>query len=304
MSPVVEVRGLRKSYGAVDAVRGIDFDVHEGEIFALLGPNGAGKTTTVEILEGYRGRDAGSVRVLDFDPASGRRAYRDRIGIVLQSAGIELQLTVGEALFRYGSYYTRPRDAAELAELVGLTEKFDARIASLSGGQRRRLDLALALVGHPDIVFLDEPTTGFDPEARRRAWDLIESLRRFGTTILLTSHYMDEVERLADRVAVVARGEMVAMGVPAELGHAPRRVHIAFRMPDGIDRSALPPVGSRDVRITDGTAAIETDTPTAVLHALTEWAMARGVELADLTVRRPSLEDLYLELTDLGADDT
>ena len=205
MSDVVTVSGLCKSYGGVEAVRGVDFTVHEGEVFSLLGPNGAGKTTTVEILEGYRRRSAGSVRVLGIDPERAGSAFRDRLGIMLQSGGIELQLTVREALRQYGSYYSHPVDGPELAELVGLTEKLGARVGTLSGGQQRRLDLALALVGRPEIVFLDEPTTGFDPDAWRRSWDLIESLRDLGTTIVLTSHYMDEVERLADRIAVIAR---------------------------------------------------------------------------------------------------
>jgi ABC-2 type transport system ATP-binding protein len=296
VTDVVEVQRLRKSYGDVEAVRGIDFAVREGEIFALLGPNGAGKTTTVEILEGYRERDAGAVRVLGFDPASGGTAYRDRIGIVLQSAGIELQLTVSEALRQYGSYFTRPRDGRELAELVGLVEKYDARIGTLSGGQLRRLDLALALVGRPEIVFLDEPTTGFDPEARRRSWDLIESLRDLGTTIVLTSHYMDEVERLADRVAVIAHGEMVALGPPADLGAGPKYVCVAFRLPAGVAPADLPPLQG-GARFEGGKVVVDTLTPTELLHELTGWAMTRGIELEHLTVNRPSLEDVYLELT-------
>jgi ABC-2 type transport system ATP-binding protein len=272
--------------------------VREGEIFALLGPNGAGKTTTVEILEGYRRRDAGDVRVLDFDPANGGSKFRDRIGIVLQQAGIELQLSVEEALRQYGSYYSRPRDAGELATLVGLTEKMHARVGNLSGGQRRRLDLALALVGRPEVIFLDEPTTGFDPEARRRSWDLIESLRDLGSTIVLTSHYMDEVERLADRLAVIVRGRVVACGTPAELMAGPSPTRISFRVPKGVDASRLRDVDPERVAVLDGFVTWETASPTSALHALTAWAVARGVELEALTVTRPSLEDVYLTLTE------
>jgi ABC-2 type transport system ATP-binding protein len=300
---VVEVRGLCKAYGDVQAVGGIDFSVHEGEIFALLGPNGAGKTTTVEILEGYRNRDAGDVRVLDFDPATGGSGFRDRIGIVLQAAGIELQLTVGEALRQYASYYSRPRDAEELSALVGLDEKFHSRVGNLSGGQRRRLDLALALVGHPEVIFLDEPTTGFDPEARRRSWELIASLRQLGTTIVLTSHYMDEVERLADRLVVIMRGRIVASGAPAELMAGPSATRISFRLPAGVDATELPHVDGEACAALDGSLTWETAAPTALLHALTRWAVARGVELDGLTVTRPSLEDIYLALTDRAGED-
>jgi len=298
VSDVVTVSGLCKSYGGVEAVRGVDFTVHEGEVFSLLGPNGAGKTTTVEILEGYRRRSAGSVRVLGIDPERAGSAFRDRLGIMLQSGGIELQLTVREALRQYGSYYSHPVDGTELAELVGLTEKLGARVGTLSGGQQRRLDLALALVGRPEIVFLDEPTTGFDPDARRRSWDLIESLRDLGTTIVLTSHYMDEVERLADRIAVIARGELVALDTPGRLGTGPKLVRVTFRVPDGVAADSLPRLDGHEVVVDDGIVSVETGVPTAVLHALTGWALERGVELADLTVRRPSLEDVYLALTE------
>ena len=301
MSDVVTVSGLCKSYGGVEAVRGVDFTVHEGEVFSLLGPNGAGKTTTVEILEGYRRRSAGSVRVLGIDPERAGSAFRDRLGIMLQSGGIELQLTVREALRQYGSYYSHPVDGPELAELVGLTEKLGARVGTLSGGQQRRLDLALALVGRPEIVFLDEPTTGFDPDARRRSRDLIESLRDLGTTIVLTSHYMDEVERLADRIAVIARGELVALDTPGRLGTGPKLVRVTFRVPDGVAADALPRLDGDAVVVDDGMVSVETGVPTAVLHALTGWALERGVELADLTVRRPSLEDVYLALTEEDA---
>jgi ABC-2 type transport system ATP-binding protein len=302
VTDVVEVRGLRKAYGDLQAVGGIDFSVREGEIFALLGPNGAGKTTTVEILEGYRDRDAGEVRVLDFDPATGGGRFRDRVGIVLQSAGIEQQLTVAEALRQYGSYYSRPRDAGELCALVGLAEKAHSRVGNLSGGQRRRLDLALALVGHPEVIFLDEPTTGFDPEARRRSWDLIASLRELGSTIVLTSHYMDEVERLADRLVVIMRGRIVASGTPGELMAGPSPTRISFRLPVGVDASQLPAVGER-CNALDGVVTWQTPTPTPVLHALTAWAVERGVELDGLTVTRPSLEDVYLALTDSAGEE-
>jgi ABC-2 type transport system ATP-binding protein len=303
VTDVVEVHGLRKAYGDLHAVGGIDFSVHEGEIFALLGPNGAGKTTTVEILEGYRSRDGGDVRVLGFDPATGGGRFRDRIGIVLQAAGIELQLTVGEALRQYGSYYSRPRDAEELCALVGLTEKFHARVGNLSGGQRRRLDLALALVGHPEVMFLDEPTTGFDPEARRRSWDLIASLRDLGTTIVLTSHYMDEVERLADRLVVIMRGRIVASGAPAELMAGPSPARISFRLPNGVDASQLPAIDGERCEDVDGGVMWQTAAPTPLLHALTAWAVARGIELDGLTVTRPSLEDVYLALTDRAGEE-
>ena len=298
MGGVVEVRGLRKTYGDVHAVQGVDFTVDEGEIFAILGPNGAGKTTTVEILEGYRDRDAGDIDVLGFDPATGGSPFRDRIGIVLQEAGVELQLTVAEALRQYGSYYSRRRDAEELVDLVGLREKYHARIGNLSGGQKRRLDLALALVGRPELVFLDEPTTGFDPEARRRAWDLIDSLRDLGTTILLTSHYMDEVERLADRVAVITHGRVVATGRPSDLGSESSAVRVACRLPAGVAAADLPAFDARIVAAMRDRIEWETECPTEVLHALTGWAIGRGIELENLTVRRPSLEDVYLSLTD------
>jgi ABC-2 type transport system ATP-binding protein len=294
----IRVTGLRKRYGELEAVRGIDFEVAEGECCALLGPNGAGKTTTVEILEGYRDRDAGQVEVLGFDPQRGGRDLRERVGIVLQSSGHFRELTVREVLDLFGGYYPRPRDSAEVIDLVGLTEKAGARIKTLSGGQQRRLDLALGLVGDPDLLFLDEPTTGFDPSARRRSWELIESLRDLGKTILLTTHYMDEAQNLADRVAILTAGRVVASGTPDSLGGRDEgEAQIAFRLPAGTTLADLPPdlpgrPGPHEDRV-----QLRTTEPTRALHVLTSWALARGEELEALTVARPSLEDVYLQLT-------
>ena len=274
----ISVRGLRKSYDGVEAVRGISFEVGAGEVFGLLGPNGAGKTTTVEVLEGYRLRDGGEVEVLGFDPGRAETAFRERIGIVLQSSQSWPNLTVREMHRVFAGYYARPRDIDEVVELVGLQEKRDARVKSLSGGQKRRLDLGIALVGDPDLVFLDEPTTGFDPAARRNAWELVRSLRGLGKTVLLTTHYLDEAQQLADRVAVLRAGEIVSMGRPAELtGSA--QAEIRYRL--------------------DGeTVVLRTEEPTRALHDLTAAALAEGRELEALEVRRPSLEDVYLELMD------
>jgi ABC-2 type transport system ATP-binding protein len=296
MTAAISVEGLRKSYGPVDAVRGISFSVDEGEVFALLGPNGAGKTTTVEILEGYRKRSAGSVSVLGSDPEIAGRDYRARIGIVLQTSGIEIALTVSEAVALYAGFYPHPRDPDDVIRLVGLGEKRDARIGTLSGGQRRRIDLALGLVGDPDLIFLDEPTTGFDPSARRRAWKLVEDLRSLGKTILLTTHYMDEAQNLADRVAVIAAGQFVAEGDPATLGGRDvAEAVISFRLPEGVSADDLPVRG--ELSVADGVARVRVEQPTRALHDLTGWALARGTELAGLQVTRPSLEDVYLELT-------
>ncbi|PYO56966.1 MAG: ABC transporter ATP-binding protein [Candidatus Rokuibacteriota bacterium] len=289
----ITVAGLRKSYGSTEAIKGISFEVAEGEVFALLGPNGAGKTTTVEILEGYRRRDAGTVSVLGMDPESGGSRLRERIGIVLQECGFEELLTVEEMLARQAGYYPAPRPVEEVIDLVGLGDKARARVRTLSGGQRRRLDLALALIGSPDLVFLDEPTTGFDPAARRNAWDLVKRLGGLGKTVLLTTHYMDEAQYLADRVAVIAAGQLVAQGNPESIGGRDSGAAlIRFMLPGGLPVSALP-VRAR----ADGDhVVIESSDLTRTLHLVTGWALERGVELRALTVSRPSLEDVYLEM--------
>jgi ABC-2 type transport system ATP-binding protein len=284
MPPAIVARDLRKAYDGVEALRGISFEVAEGEVFGLLGPNGAGKTTTVEILEGYRRRDAGEVSVLGYDPGEAPRALRERIGVVLQQSELTPLLTVREIHRQFAGYYANPRDADDVIDLVGLAEKRDERVKTLSGGQKRRLDLGVALVGDPDLVFLDEPTTGFDPAARRSAWGLIRSLRSLGKTILLTTHYLDEAQQLADRVAVIRAGEIVSLGTPAELIGEARTTEIRFRR--------------------DGELVVqETDDPTGVLHELTGDALAEGWLLEQLEVRRPTLEDVYLELVgDEGAE--
>jgi ABC-2 type transport system ATP-binding protein len=289
----IKVDKLRKSYGVTEAIKEISFEVAEGEVFALLGPNGAGKTTTVEILEGYRDRDGGAVSVLGMDPATGGSRLRERIGIVLQECGIEESLTVEEALTRQAGYYPGSRPVEELIDLSGLTEKARARIRTLSGGQRRRLDLALALAGDPDLLFLDEPTTGFDPAARRNAWDLVKRLCGFGKTVLLTTHYMDEAQYLADRVAVIAAGRLVAEGPLGSIGGRDSGTSIiAFTLPEGVPTSALPP----GCRVEGRSVAIETVDPTRTLHALTGWALDCDIALGGLTVTQRSLEDIYLEL--------
>ena len=299
MQNAIRVSGLRKRYGDVEAVRGIDFEVAEGECFALLGPNGAGKTTTVEILEGYRDRDGGEVEVLGHDPRRGERSLRERVGIVLQSSGQFRELTVREVLDLFGGYYPSPRDSGEVIGLVGLDDKAGARVKTLSGGQQRRLDLALGLVGDPDLLFLDEPTTGFDPSARRRSWELIESLRDLGKTILLTTHYMDEAQNLADRVAIITAGRIVASGTPESLGGRDEgEAVVAFRLPPGAALADLPAgLPGRPSAAADRVELATTE-PTRALHVLTGWALDRGEELDALTVTRPSLEDVYLRLTD------
>jgi ABC-2 type transport system ATP-binding protein len=290
----IVVDGLRKSYGAVQAVRGISFNVEEGEVFGLLGPNGAGKTTTIEILEGYRPRDAGTVTVLGVDPHVGGRKLRERVGLVLQEAAVPPMLSVTELVELYRGYYPAPRPAAEIIELVGLTEKAGERVRKLSGGQQRRLDVALGLVGDPELIFLDEPTTGFDPSARRAAWEVVRNMRTLGKTIVLTTHYMDEAQYLADRICVIAQGQVVAQGTPETLRAGTEQLtHIRFELPGGVEASAVP----LQARLDDGTVIIETKTPTRTLNDLTTWAVAHGLELPNLEVTRPSLEDVYLELT-------
>ena len=275
----IAVRDLRKAYGEHEALRGISFEINAGEVFGLLGPNGAGKTTTVEILEGYRTRDGGEVDVLGFDPAHAETAYRERIGVVLQHSQLWANLTVAETHRMFAGYYEHPRNVDEVIELVGLGEKRDARVKTLSGGQKRRLDLGVALVGDPDLIFLDEPTTGFDPAARRAAWEMIRSLRSLGKTILLTTHYLDEAEQLADRVAVLREGQIIREGAPAELTGGTQETEVRYRR-DGEE------------------VVIRTADPTRLLHELTEQAIAEGRELEALTVRRPTLEDVYLLLTE------
>jgi ABC-2 type transport system ATP-binding protein len=297
--PVVVVEGLVKDYGEVRAVDGLGFTIEAGEVFALLGPNGAGKTTTVEILEGHRTRTAGSVRVLGMDPQTGGRAYRERIGIVLQEAGFDEEFTVRELVALQASYYPRRRDVDEVIERVGLAEKATARTKTLSGGQRRRLDLALGIVGDPELLFLDEPTTGFDPSARRRAWDLVASLRDLGTTIVLTTHYMEEAEHLADRVAVVQDGRLVAMDTPTRLVAAEGvDAIVSFELPEGLALADLPALGVGPPRLQGSAVQVRSADATRDLHELTSWAMGRQVQLVGLTTGRPSLEDVYLDLTD------
>ena len=280
-SAAIEVRDLRKDYGPLEAVRGVSFEVDRGEVFGLLGPNGAGKTTTVEILEGYRDRTAGDVRVLGHDPAERDRDMQQRVGIVLQSCGFYPRVTVREAVEHFSKAYERPRDAGETIDLVGLGEKADARTKDLSGGQRRRLDLALALVGDPELIFLDEPTTGFDPAARRTAWGVVRALKELGKTVFLTTHYLDEAQALADRVAIVKEGLIVAEGPPDQLGPGSSRYRVSY--------------------ISDGSRVEhQTDDPTELLHRLTRDAIARGERLEGLEVTRPTLEEVYLELTSEG----
>jgi ABC-2 type transport system ATP-binding protein len=293
---MIEVQGLVKRYGSFVAVDGIDLNVEAGEVFALLGPNGAGKTTTVEILEGHRKRSAGVVTVLGEDPETSGRSFRARSGIVLQSTAIEKELTVREAIDTYGSLYPSRRETDELIEIVGIGEKADARIKTLSGGQRRRLELALGIVGDPDVIFLDEPTTGFDPSARRQAWRVIDNLRTLGKTILLTTHYMDEAQNLADRVAVIAGGRIVAEGTPETLGgRAEAETIVRFRL-DAAAAEMLPAIGERITAGSGDDIEIRTPDPTRLLHLLTSWAVEHGHELATLTVNRPTLEDVYLRL--------
>ncbi len=289
----VEVRGLRKSYDAVEAVRGVDLRVEHGEVFALLGPNGAGKTTTVEIVEGHRSRDAGEVSVLGHDPGRNDRALRERVGIVLQQTGVDEYLTVREVVEMVAGYYPNPRDVDEVIGLVGLSEQRGRRVRQLSGGQKRRVDLAVALAGDPELLFLDEPTTGFDPSARRQAWETVKGLTALGKTILLTTHFMDEAQALADRLAIIADGRIIATGTASELiGRASSATKISFALDEGM--APPPELAARDAGVR---WTIETDDPTPTLHRLTGWAMDNGVALHGLEVSRRSLEDVYLQLT-------
>jgi len=293
--PAVEVTRLTKRYGTLEAVRGIDFSVEAGEVFALLGPNGAGKTSTLEVLEGFSRRSGGEVRVLGVDPERADRAWRERVGMVLQGAVIEPYLKVREVLQRNAGYYPEPRAVDDVLELVGLVDKADARVKTLSGGQQRRLDVGLGIIGAPELLFLDEPTTGFDPSARRGAWELVEKLKAEGTTIILTTHYMDEAQHLADRVVVINRGEIVAAGTPETIGgRAKAAARIRFAVPPGVEP---PSIGVPVAR--DGPTAftMESTDEVRTLHALTSWALDNEVELIGLTVDRPSLEDVYIELT-------
>ena len=297
----IEVRGLRKSYGKTEAVRGVDLRVSRGEVFALLGPNGAGKTTTVEILEGHRERTAGEVSVLGYDPGRGERALKQRIGIVLQSTGVEPYLSVEETIDLFRGYFPHPLPLDEILEAVGLGEQRRARVRRLSGGQQRRLDVAIGLAGDPELLFLDEPTSGFDPSARRGAWEMVRNLKSLGKTVVLTTHYMEEAEALADRVAIIVEGKIVAEGTVGQLLYKDRSTIVRFRVESGIP---LP----EDLTIVptddDGRYAITTDAPTDSLHRLTGWAVERGIELEELSVTRPSLEDLFLELIDSPAQDS
>jgi ABC-2 type transport system ATP-binding protein len=292
---VIEVTDLSKSYGDVDAVKGISFDVTRGEVFAMLGPNGAGKTTTTEILEGYRAKSGGTVTVLGHDPAKRERALKERMGIVLQSTGIDPFLTVTETIEMYAGYYPSARPTAEVIEVVGLAEKKDTRVNKLSGGQQRRLDVAIALAGDPELLFLDEPTTGFDPGARRNAWEVVKNLVSIGKTVFLTTHFMDEAQYLADRVVVIADGLIVAEGPPASIaGRDQMRTRIRFHLPEGA------PTPDGDIRVLpDGSREIDVDAAatTKIVHDLTGWALDHGVTLESLEITQPTLEDVYLQLT-------
>jgi len=297
----IEARGLRKAYGQLQAVRGVDITVRRGEVFCLLGPNGAGKTSVVEILEGYRTASAGEARVLGI-PVGGSttasRELRERVGIVLQSCGVQPDLTVSELVEMYGRYHRHPRPVDEVLSLVELEAKRDERAGALSGGQRRRLDLALALVGDPELIFLDEPTTGFDPAARRQAWSAIRSLCELGKTILLTTHFMDEAQHLGDRVAVMRAGEIIAEGTPDELGGRDRRpAEIRFTLPDGVTLDDVPAVPGGQRTLDAGHVLVHTSEPVRAAHIITGWALERGIGLGSFQIAQPTLEDIYLELT-------
>jgi ABC-2 type transport system ATP-binding protein len=298
----ISVHDLHKSYGDLEAVRGINFEVAAGEIFGFLGPNGAGKSTTIEILEGYRERTGGDAWVFGVDPGKPTRAWRDRIGLVLQDSELEPTLTVRETVSMFAGFYSHPRPVSDVIDLVGLADKADARVGGLSGGQKRRADVAVALVGDPDLIFLDEPTTGFDPSARRDAWNMIEGLKSLGKTIFLTTHYMDEAQHLADRVAILARGRIVAEGAPDELGAggAAGATMVRFRLPQGVKPEQIGAEVEADVEVSGNTASFESSHPQRALYRLTGWAEREGFELEDLEVRRPSLEDVFLQLTGSG----
>lgn len=301
--PIIRAEALHKSYGARDVVRGIDLEVQAGEIFAFLGPNGAGKTTTVEMLEGYRSRDAGEVAVLGEDPASASREWRSRIGVVLQTCTMPGELTVGELLGLYASYYPHAISVEETLELVGLTEQRQVRAQRLSSGQQRRLDVGLALIGDPELLFLDEPTTGFDPSARHHAWEVIANLRDLGKTVFLTTHYMEEAQALADRVAVIAAGRVVSEGTTETLGGRDRAPSdISFSPPAGVEPHQLPPELAAGTELLDGRFHLRSRHPARTLHVLASWALERGFDLEDLTVGRPTLEDVYLRLTETEGD--
>ncbi len=296
--PIIQVEDLTRVYGETRAVDGLSFRVEPGEIYSLLGENGAGKTTTVEILEGHRTRSSGRVEVLGADPGDAGREFRDRIGIVLQQAGVETEFTVRELLTLYRASFRNPREVDELIEMVELQEKADDRVGSLSGGQKRRVDLAIGLVGRPELLFLDEPTTGFDPQARRRSWDLIAGLKDDGTTVLLTTHYLDEAEHLADRVGVMAGGRMIAEGTPASLVDRMSGTVVRFDLPDDVDDPAavFGPLLEAEIRVAGGRVDATVNEPTRAVHRLTGWAIERDVELTSLSLQRASLEDVYLQL--------
>jgi ABC-2 type transport system ATP-binding protein len=301
--PAIDVNDLHKHYGDTRAVDGVSFHVDEGEVYALLGHNGAGKSTAVEILEGHREPTAGSVSVLGFDPAKAQREFRDRIGVVLQTSGVENEFTVREVVDLYASAYRSRRTLDEVVELTGLEDKVDERVGSLSGGQRRRVDLALGIIGRPDLLFLDEPTTGFDPSARRKSWDLIEGLCDDGVTVLLTTHYLDEAEHLADRVGVLASGKMIAEGTPAQLIDGISGTVVSFMLPESIETadavSTFGQVLGAEVRLSGRLVEVTVDRATEVVHRATGWAIEQGVELESLRVTRASLEDVFLQLTEM-----